>query len=393
MLLSYFWQLLSVGQTRDHCQSPGNAVCYLSEFDMIVGGLCCPGSACLPYPGDQNNFCQQMEFLGEGEYCGNKVGMCEAGLNCIGNTCQDMNGILTPAPAPGTCQKPGDALCYFDDFGLDVGDPCCEGSECLVYPGDTQGNKFCQFTDKIAEGGFCGNRVGSCDAGLTCTDNLCTKETTFPPITPAPDTCRDPGDAICFLAEFGLTVGDPCCEGSTCQPYPYGGTKDSFCLYDEGIKEGESCANRVGVCENGLECTEDICTGPCQEPGNAICYLAAYDLVVGEPCCPGSECLPFPLDSVDKVDNFCQFLDPIKEGDSCGNKIGACDTGLTCTDDICTKGTPAPTEPPTKPPPACAAHDAICFSINPPVTKACCDPETYKCKLDPTDSPNYTCQN
>ena len=62
--------LIIQGQTTDQCQNPGNAVCYLSEFDMIVGGLCCPGYACLPYPGDPNNFCQQMQFLGEGEYCG-----------------------------------------------------------------------------------------------------------------------------------------------------------------------------------------------------------------------------------------------------------------------------------------------------------------------------------
>ena len=103
----------------------------------------------------------------------------------------------------------------------------------------------------------------------------------------SPDTCREPGNAICFLAEFGLTVGDPCCEGSTCQTYPYGGTKDSFCLYDEGIKEGESCAvgkqetgaisgilfqDRTGVCEGSLTCTEDICTGLIREEGNSKYY-------------------------------------------------------------------------------------------------------------------------
>ena len=60
--------------------------------------------------------------------------------------------------------------------------------------------------------------------------------------------------------------------------------------------------------------------GPCQEPGNAICYLAAFDLVVGDPCCPGTDCLPYPLDSVDNVDNFCQYLDPIQDGDFCGVK-------------------------------------------------------------------------
>merc|ERR1711887_158744 len=79
-----------------------------------------------------------------------------------------------------------------------------------------------------------------------------------------------------------------------------------------------------------------LCQGQCQTPGNALCWLAAEDLIIGDPCCPGSACFPHPSDS---PNNFCQYIDKIPEGGFCGDRVGICEDGTVCIADTCTKGT------------------------------------------------------
>ena len=176
--------------------------------------------------------------------------------------------------------------------------------------------------------------------------------------------------------------------------------------------------------------TNPLPTGQCQTPGNAICWLAAEDLVVGDPCCPGSACFPHPSDS---PNSFCQYLDRIPEGGFCGvrlkyniivinhfdqDRVGICEDGTVCIADTCTKGTTTATTVSTTtattsttasgettvsgattvssaPTVAddCAATDAVCFSATVSI-KPCCvttdncrhdnsDPAgTYKCHTD-----------
>ena len=39
-------------------------------------------------------------------------------------------------------------------------------------------------------------------------------------------------------------VGEPCCEGSACLPYPWDGSRDNFCQYIARLKEGQFCGVR-----------------------------------------------------------------------------------------------------------------------------------------------------
>ena len=56
----------------------------------------------------------------------------------------------------------------------------------------------------------------------------------------------------------------------------------------------------------------------CQEPGDAICYLAEFNIIVGDPCCAESACLPFPFGDPIETNNFCQFLAKIPADGECG---------------------------------------------------------------------------
>ena len=55
----------------------------------------------------------------------------------------------------------------------------------------------------------------------------------------------------------------------------------------------------------------------CQEPGDSICYLPEFDVIVGDPCCANSACLPYPIGDPVEPNNFCQFIKGIADGGDC----------------------------------------------------------------------------
>merc|ERR1712098_1002989 len=141
-------------------------------------------------------------------------------------------------------------------------------------------------------------------------------------------------------------------------------------------------------------CIATLARGQCQTPGNALCWLAEEDLIVGDPCCAGSFCLPHPDDS---INSFCQYIERIPEGGFCGDRVGICEDGTVCIDDTCTKGTAASTTPTTTPTTTpssggggdtadCAATDAVCYSPTVDI-KPCCV-ETDKCGRNDDDPAN-----
>merc|ERR1711887_497704 len=121
--------------------------------------------------------------------------------------------------------------------------------------------------------------------------------------------CQSPGNAMCYDATAGAVTGS-CCSGSQCQPYlppgttPTGSIVDWYCQYLTKLALGESCANKVGTCETGLNCVSGVCsdqpttttaattTASCSSPGNALCYNATAGALVSS-CCSGSQCQPY----------------------------------------------------------------------------------------------------
>merc|ERR1719370_2569718 len=76
--------------------------------------------------------------------------------------------------------------------------------------------------------------------------------------------CQSPGNAMCYDATAGAVTGS-CCSGSQCQPYIPSGTTptgavDWYCQYLNKLALGESCANKVGTCDSGLNCVSGVCS-------------------------------------------------------------------------------------------------------------------------------------
>merc|ERR1712198_81373 len=75
--------------------------------------------------------------------------------------------------------------------------------------------------------------------------------------------------------------------------------------------------------------------GPCQVPGNAMCWNKNTGQITGDPCCDGSECLPWLGKSGVAGSSYCQFRDCLTAGALCNERKGVCCTGLTCTSGKC----------------------------------------------------------
>merc|ERR1739838_287262 len=194
----------------------------------------------------------------------------------------------------GQCQKPGSSAggttCAYitDGTEVQIGDPCCSGSECMVYGTPTTGSyyKYCMQTDPLQKGDDCANKVGKCGPNLSCDteEEVCKPEDEV--------GCQEPGNALCKIMEGNQDVGLPCCPGSVCLPWAYGTPHNYYCQ-TRNIAEGESCGDKVGYCAAGLFCNSNVCSSDkgCLEPadGGAICWESSASSVQHE-CCPGSSC-------------------------------------------------------------------------------------------------------
>merc|ERR1711915_866986 len=347
------------------CQEPGNAVCWLAEYDLIVGDPCCtPYSACLPYPSDGSvdNFCQYLERIQEGEFCGNRVGLCANGLECISNICVASSSTSASTSAStgtgsttssGSCQIPGSvvggAKCSYFSNGVDniYWDPCCSGSECLPYDSTEEPYfKYCMVPGLLGKGDYCLNKYGICEPGLVCNDvGVCDQESAV--------GCQGPGNALCKIVDIWQDVGLPCCAGSECLPWLYGTPHDFYCQKkDLGV--GNICTDKVGWCADGLDCIMGVClpsaptttssttqsaptSGPCilpgmaypGFPGPAVCWQ--YPDGTEATCCETSHCDFYPaLSPEDFTTMYCQYDDPLLSGEDCADKQGTCAGGAKC---------------------------------------------------------------
>merc|ERR1711915_407997 len=81
----------------------------------------------------------------------------------------------------GSCQVPGNAICFLSDLPEVKLAPCCPfpGIKCLPWtgagyiPSDKGPEYYCQYVEDIPAGGDCSKQKGSCDASSSCVDGLC----------------------------------------------------------------------------------------------------------------------------------------------------------------------------------------------------------------------------
>jgi len=241
------------------------------------------GGSCGTCAGDE--ICSQTGLCVPDDECGD---VTYAGY-CDGNTlvwCED--GKLYSAD----CALYGDYVCQWV--------PENEGSYCVYQPPCEPdcGGKECG-----SDG--CGGSCGSCAAGLTCQDGVCTEGPCEPDCTGkqcGPDGCG----GSCGACAAGLTCQDGVCTEEPCKP---------DCTGKQCGPDG--CGGSCGACAEGLTCQGGTCTDQCTPD------------CVGRACGPdgcGGSCGDCPKDwSCDEDAGAC-VKDP---ADDCGNipSTGTCMPG------------------------------------------------------------------
>jgi len=279
-------------------------------LDVAVEELapeCLPGEGCFGDQCTENEQCKSgwcMEHMGEGLCSMACETECPVGWTCkqvagtdpdIVYICvSDLASLCKPCADSDDCQSGvAEDVCvaYGEGTGFCGGscaddNPCPEGFSCLDSE-TTEGVTLqqcvsdageCECTEKSIQAGLftpcqLSNEWGTCTGKRLCTEGGLT-------------TCdaEEPDQEICNGA-------DDDCDGDVDEPNEVGG-------------------DYVNLCNDGNDCTEDVCEG---EAGCTNTPLAGTECIDGDPCttadhCEAGECVSSPL---------------------------LCDDGNGCTDDQC----------------------------------------------------------
>ncbi len=309
------------------CTSAGDAMLFLPRF--------CTDGAC--------------ELSGQAT-------ACDDGIGCTADDCTPADGC-TAAPDSTACDDNNDCTVdscavgkgcsYADAFGpCDDSDPCTQGdictqAQCLgganncactgdldcdtvhpCRPASCGGNGLCvngaapgaacedgdACTSKdICNGaGLCFGQAKSCDDGLLCTIDACSKNSGCSHVTD-PTACDDGNPCTAELCAEGVgclnpaKADGPCEEGNAC-------TINDLCL------AGVCIPGPAKLCDDGNSCTIDGCAPESGECG-------------ATPLADGTVC---------DDDDACTEEDACAAG-ACAGGVSPCDDGNQCSEDGCDK--------------------------------------------------------
>lgn len=239
---------------------------------------------------------------------------CDDGRDCTSDVCDDDAGYCVWEIAANTCLIGGN--CY-DDGAIAARNPCamCDAGTASTEWSPSGEGTSCDNGDvcsvnNVCTAGECVGEALSCEDGNPCTENTCVADVgcDFPPAFDG-ETCDD---------------GSACTEGDICDGGTCGGATIS-------CEDGNPCTD--DLCEEGLGCTNTDNTAECED-GDActtgdIC--AEGTCVSGGPtnCEDGNEC------TIDICDEFAGCVRIPNLNPCCTGTVSICDDGDPCTTDIC----------------------------------------------------------
>ena len=319
--------------------------------------------------------------------CGGNCGDCNDGLSCTSDAC-----------VGGKC------VFYIDDLTCLVDGECFamgamkSGAPCQICEPGTSNSSFTSAPNgalcgvgKICSGGTCCNHAANC-AGRECGDDGCgaTCGECLPDELPCTSTtcvegqCAHSVDAVSCLIEgecisSGEANPDQYCQ--QCAPdteetswsfvadgTPCPGGVQHFC--DSGACVcvpacadmqcgADGCGGECGICDDGLDCTEDLCfEGECEyAPTGGVCIIGQTCVIEGvekpgnscQTCQPdvlvagwsavedGQACQGGPQFKCEEGECVC-LVDCIGKEcgpDGCGGSCGACGPGQPCQSGLC----------------------------------------------------------
>jgi len=182
-----------------------------------------------------------------------------------------ITGFFTSGVFSEPCTAPGD-LCVKVENGprITVCDACPSGSTCKLWQATE--NSYCQLDACIAVGGSCGNRVGLCCTGSSCTYNAetATVACTADPTTTTTTTTTTPTTtttvSIVIEAATNTITSQSCLttSGSKCAfPFIFDGKIFTDCTTTGGYApwcSTKTDANGYHVPGNYGDCVSSTCT-------------------------------------------------------------------------------------------------------------------------------------
>jgi hypothetical protein len=292
--------------TSDSCDPDRNACDHqvMSESCLIAGVCYTNGD---PNP---NNSCQECAAaVNQQDWFNDDSNVCDDGNLCTDpDQCTD--GVCSGTPVTGCCLSDGD---------------CNDDKDCTT--------DVCNTSD-----GTCANNVNS---GYCLIGDLCVVDGILNPA----NACQS-----CIAASSQTAWSDnndACDDGQYC-------TTDDHCA-------GGSCQGTSGVvCDDGIDCTDDVCNESSQScshaPSAGQCLIGGACFSAGTPnpsndcqeCIPATSQTDWSADDSNACDdgNNCTDSDHCSGGTCTGTPISNCCTSdaecndnLDCTSDSCTLAT------------------------------------------------------
>ena len=392
----------------------GNAC---TEGELCQGGSCVGGS---PKVCNDENPCTN-DSCDSATGCANtpNSASCSDGLFCTdndiceGGTCtgslRDCTGLDNTCTS-GVCDEASSACVpeFLDGNGCDDGKACtptdtCQGGSCIGQGGsgcclvdiDCDDQNPCTVDACDTNGGVCSNEPGnegvSCSDGQFCTENdtCITGNCDGAPRQCAGTECADgfcdEAESVCALEAIAddtpctddgnECTADRCAEGICVHaPTPTPCKDGNDCTFNDQCLAG-LCEGTAYDCDDGLECTADVCLGD----GSCSTAIGATWCVIGSVCHAEDDANPL---------NTCEVCVPQKAQKSWSQRPtgSACtDDDNQCTDDLCEDG--ACIHPPNLQPcddgELCTKFDACSLGACEGIAFSCDD--GVSCTLDACD--------
>ena len=347
------------------CPSDGNA-CHAPSCDaqqqcsqkLLTGNGCPDGNKCNGDETCNNGVCQPgvTPSCNDNNPC--TIDACDRNAGCThvptdaGSDCDDANlcNGIGSCDGAGKCVIKASQIC--NDSNPCTDDVCVPDKGCTTVNntlGCNDGDP-CTTVDKCAAGSCAGSVPKSCDDGLPCTIDTCTKGvgcTTTPAIDNTP--CNDGNNCNvgdhCEAGQCKPTSGKVCtpdanpCTATTCSADVCGNTNDNSlkCQIDKCHEltqcvDGACPAGAAIDCNDANPCTADACdpAAGCTHIADDTASCSDGDLCTSADKCKNGVCAVTPV--------ACQPIDDCHVAGECNSKTGNCDDPRAPDDTECANG-------------------------------------------------------
>ncbi len=264
-------------------------LCLASEAVECNDGNPCTLDACDPIAGECTVAHNDLAPCNDGD-------LCTAGDACLGGVCGA--GTKVDCDDEDVCTTDGcDPLvgCFHELIPCDDGEPCtidaCDsalGCGHEIIEGACEDGDKCSHDDVCIEGVCTGGEPPACDDELDCTEDAC---------DPDSGECAFSVTTGCAISgtcyeEDASSPDDPCvaCKPASA-PEAWSPISGPSCDDDEACTKEDTCEDGACVgtsynCDDGIDCTEDLCdgAGDCTFPiSQGMCFIAEQCVAAGTP--------------------------------------------------------------------------------------------------------------